>query len=73
MTSYLFVEEVKRLGSGVGRNAFQSRRYVINSYTSLRYAVPADSVRKRTHGLLVRATPEAARRIYDNLRLVLTG
>lgn len=73
-TSYFLVWNKKTIGSAVGRNAFgMKKRIVITSYTSLRLAVPGDSVRKLNRGILLPAVPAVARTMVGGIRLAITG
>jgi TonB family protein len=64
----------RTVGSGVGRNAFGVRvRYKITAYTSLRLAVPSESISRLTRGLMLPATPASARIMYPGIRVALTG
>lgn len=70
---YLFWNS-RTVGSGVGQNAFGVRkRYKIKTYTSLRLAVPTESISRLTRGLTLPATPSSARVMYPGIRLALTG
>jgi TonB family protein len=73
-TSVYLVWNSRTVGSGVGQNAFGVRkRYKITAYTSLRLAVPSESISRLTRGLQLPATPASARVMYPGIRLALTG
>jgi hypothetical protein len=73
-SSLYLVWNSRTVGSGVGRNAFGVRvRYRVTTYTSLRLAVPSESVSRLTRGLMLPATPASARVMYPGIRLALTG
>jgi hypothetical protein len=73
-TSFYLAWTNRTVGTRVGQNAFGvRRRYRITTYTSLRLAVPAESVTKITRGLRLPATPSSARVMYPGLRVALTG
>lgn len=73
-TSFYLVWNKKTAGSAVGRNAFGLRkRIVINVYTSLRLAVPSDSVKRLNSGILLPAVPAVAREMAGSIRFALTG
>lgn len=73
-SSLYLVWNSRTLGSGVGQNAFGVRkRYKVTAYTSLRLAVPTDTISRLTRGLTLPATPASARVMYPGIRLALTG
>lgn len=73
-SSLYLVWNSRTLGSGVGQNAFGVRkRYKVKAYTSLRLAVPTDTISRLTRGLTLLATPASARVMYPGIRLALTG
>lgn len=73
-TSFFLVWNKKTIGSAIGRNAFgMKKRIVITSYTSLRLAVPGESVRKLNRGVLLPAVPAVARAMAGGIRLAITG
>jgi hypothetical protein len=73
-TSVYLVWNSRTVGSAVGRNAFGVRkRYKVTAYTSLRPAVPTESISRLTRGLTLPATPSSARVMYPGIRLALTG
>lgn len=73
-SSLYLVWNSRTVGSGVGRNAFGVRvRYKISAYTSLRLAVPSESISRLARGLTLPATPPSARVMYPGIRVALTG
>lgn len=73
-TSFYLVWTKKTAGSAVGRNAFGVRkRIIITVYTSLRLAVPSDSVKRLNSGILLPAPPAVAPEMAGGIRFALTG
>lgn len=73
-TSYPVYLNTRTVGSFVGSNAFGMKRKIwVTATTEVRLAVPKDSVRALSRGLLVPATPQEARAVYSSLKVALTG
>lgn len=72
--SFILNSTTKGLGSFVGRNLFGvKKRVAVTKTTSLRLAVPTESVDALIRGLLVPVAPAEARVMSTRLRLAVTG